>query len=382
MKRILLVALILLAVNTYAQSAKLSFLGDNARIKYEEVTTWLNGLHSFCVDYTFTSYFVYRPDLNNDPDVPVVILDINYCYDGNRRYVSERDDALGIFQEGVFLNEEYIELRSIFRKTPETEQWEYYTWDKPAKAWEFPSPDFAIQSPSWVFGKETTMEHPLLHYLEEGKVSLSNSDGKDVLLVVHPSDYCFEFTFDQEGHVQNLLVYSIWSGLPPEVYSGSVMDTKWLKYAYMYTNYSLVNGYLFPLHVTRTTYSLNDEGKELIEARNNGYMSAQAAELEIRERGLFRESIIDYIDYNKDTLRINEPLEDEVFTIDIPENVRIMKRSEINAANVTESDADKSKWTTGQIITIGIAALISTLVVFGGIFWWYTQTRKIDPVAQ
>ncbi len=382
MKRVLLVALIFSSVNTYAQSDKLVFVDDNARIKYEEVTTWLNGLHSFCVDYTFTSYFVYRPDLNRDPDVPVVIFDVNYCYDGTRRYVSEKEDAAGLLQEGSFLNGEFIELRSFLRKTAETEQWEYYTWDEPSNKWEFPAPDFAMQSPLWVFGKETPMEHPLLHYLEEGTVYFSNSDGKDVLLVVHPSDYCFEFTFDQDGHVQNLLVYSIWSGLPPEAYSGSVMDTKWLKYAYLYTNYILVNDFPFPLNVTHTTYSPNDEGKELIEARNNGYMSAQAAELEIRERGLFRESIIDYIDYKKDTLRINEQLEDEAFKIDIPENVRIMKRSEINAANVTESDADKSKWTTGQIITIGIAALIGTLVVLGGIFWWYTQTRKIDPVTQ
>lgn len=379
MKRILLVGLIFSAVNAYALSEKLSFADDDARIKHKEVVDWLNGLYSFCVDYTFSSYFLYRPDSKRDPNVPVVVFDVNYCYDGNRRYISQKEDAAGLLQEGSFLNDKFIELRSFLRKMPETEQWEYYTWDKPSDKWEFPSPDNAIGSPLWIFGKETPMGHPLLHYLEEGTVSLSNVDGKDVLLVVHPSDYCFEFTFDQDDHVQKLFVYSIWSGLPPEVYSGSVMDTKWFKYSYLYTDYVTVNDYHFPLHCTYTLYSPNDEGKELLKARNAGYMSAQAAELEIRERGLFRESIIDYIDYKKDTLRINEQLEDEVFKIDIPENVRIMKRSEMDGI---ESAVDESKWTTVQIITLVVAASIGTLVVLGIIFWWYRRTRKIDPVAK
>ncbi len=372
------IILFLISLSAVSYSESVLFADDGAKNKYTEVTNWLDSLKTFCVEYMSTRYILYHPDSDKDPSRPASITTVRYCYDGANRFVSELNDETGKWMQGSYLNGKFVEQRSYFRQNGDKEEWQHYTWDTTENSWNFVYPDSAYQSPLRVFGKITSLDEPLLHYLKEGEASLKNENERDILLFKHPSGINFEFSFDQQGYVENLSVYSIWL----DEYDGDITKLRWPKYSYSYLDYVVIHDFLFPLNVTHTTYLVNPEGRELLQARNSGYMGAETAELEIMERGLFTESVVEYIQYDPKTIRINEQFEDEVFMIDIPENVRIMKRSEINAANVTESGADKSKWTTGQIIAIGIATLIGTLVVLGGIFWRYTQTRKIDPVAQ
>ena len=333
---------------------------------HASVLAWSQGLKTYSLSYVVSEWWLYYSGAPVTSDQPR-ISEITLRWDGQNKYAHwQRLDEPGTVYQGSFYDGKCITLSS-FNLDAEDNAPVHVTWDTPETYFAFDIPERSLYAPMFAVGSETFFSPSLAELLSEGESNVIERDGRLVLRHVFQGKRVFEFDFDSQGRVNTVSHYFIYTrDMLAGYYDGDPFDLPNPQDMFEYSDYVLVSGFWFPLSVRHTLYAPGPDAEPLFTAIETGQLDSRTAWIEIQRQGLFTESIFATIQYDPDSLIINEPLDEAAFHIDMPKNVTIMRRvPALAGSHYGVPIQNKPAFT---IVAVGLGVLL-LVAVSGAVVW-------------
>lgn len=364
----IVIALLLVVVAGVVDAADAGqlFVSQDAAPLHASVLEWSQGLETYSLSYVVSEWWFYYSGAPVTMDEPS-ISEITLRWDGQNKYVQWQGSSQpGTVYKGSFYNGKCITLRS-FNLDVEDVAPVHFTWDTPETYWEFSVPDRSLYPPMFAVGSQTFFRPSLAELLSEGESNVIKRDGRMVLRHVFQGKRVFEFDFDSQGRVNTVYHYTVYTrDMLFGYYDGDPFDLPNPQDMFEYSDYVLVSGFWFPLSVRHTLYAPGPDAQPLLSAIEAGQLESRTAWIEIRRQRLFTESIFTTIQYDRNSLIINKPLDEAAFHIDMPENVTIKRRVPAEAGGHYGVPVKKIPTLAIVAAVVGILLLVT---VPGALVW-------------
>ncbi len=358
-----LCSLLCAAILTPALGGPALKVEPEASDKREAVLEWSESLRTFSGDYrrTFINYD------SRDPDVGVPkIMEITYRFDGDRKYLDAYSHDLKNHDRCAFLNGQFTQVLAMDTPPEATITSKHFVKHLDGE-WAPTWPVEMISPPTMAFQQERVVaaDTSLEDFFAQGHTLIVNRDGKNLLVHRNPDFGRIEIVLDPLDRIVELTYLSDWKKeeLAP-FYDGSPLDLHYPSIGWRYHDYENINGVWFPLHVEQIYYTGGPLLSEIMARRNAGELDPYAAEVEIATTVSFMEQGVSTIDYVRDSLRLNEALDDDLFHVEVQGDAL-----ELDTAGVVIVDEIPGSWWSRYWLLLIVVTVAAAALAAGVIYW-------------
>ena len=341
-----------------------------AREKREAVLSWSESLRSFSGSYSRT-FVNYDP---RDPDLHVPKRDdITYRYEGDKKYMDFYSGVLRYHDRCSYVDGRFVQLLVMDAPPPADITSKHFVKYLDG-VWKPNWPEVMICPPTIVFQQyNVDVGRSLTDYFSEGHTLLRSRAGKELLIHRSLGGSRIEIEVDNVNRIRTLLWAVDWKKDDiAAYYDGDPLDLHYPIVAWHYENYEQINGVWFPLRCEHIHYSGGDALNAIMRRRNAGELSPYEAEVIIATTVHFFEQGVATIEYDRDSLIVNQPLDDRMFHIAIPRDAL-----ELDASGVVISRLHPSWWSR-HFSVIVLSAVVLLVCMGGFIAYWLRMRALLD----
>ena len=345
-----------------ARSSATLEVDPEAQEKRDAVLAWSESLHSFSGSYSRT-YVNYDP---RDPDLGVAKRDdIIYRFEGNKKYMDFYSGLLGYHDRCSYVDDKFVQLLIMDTPPPADITSKHFVKYLDG-VWKPNWPEEMICPPTMVFQQDMMhLDMSLTAFFSEGHTLLLDRDGKELLIHRRLGGGRIEVEFDAFNRVSYLLWANDWKkeDIAP-YYGGDPLDLYYPMAAWRYAAYEDINGVSFPLRCEDIYYTGGEALSAIMQRRNAGLIEPYEAEVEIATTVSFTEQGVATIEYDRDSLIVNKPLDASMFQFDIPWDAL-----ELDANGVTIASSPPSWWSSHMTVLV-LACVLLLAIAGGGLACW------------
>lgn len=367
----LLVAM--LAAPVWPETAASLQVSPEAAPLRESLLSWSRSLKSFSGKYTLTQYWYDQPE--HDPETPLV-MQVDYRFDGNNRYMMVAGVPLepsGVLTRFVARYDGKITERSdilrpgrpVVEITVRIDRVDM--WPDPVGPYLTPEMFFEAGCDLWSFDE----------FLSVGSTDLVERNGQRILMHRrYPTDTRrLDIWFDGEGRPESFQHGFGPSGTDDEVralWDGDPFDFFNVTYSIDVGDYRLTNGVQFPAWARKVWWDAKlDDGikRRLIDEQRAGKLTPLEFDVErMLARGPRHEKTVQYFQLDVPSVKVNEPLAEEAFTIEIPAGAHVWRGKDATM------EVHGSPWYRRLLHPVAVGAV--AVGVLGITGWALTSRRR------
>jgi hypothetical protein len=360
-------ALLLCLVNagliTAAWAEPVLVVDPDAREKRDAILAWSESLHSFSGSYT-------RTFINHDPSLPNLGVpdrsDITYRFEGDKKCMDFYSYLLKNHDRCSYVEGHFVQLL-VMDEAPKATVTSNYFVKRLEGEWKPSWPEEMILPPKTAFLQDDIgLNMSLTEFFAAGHTLLDHRDGKEVLVHRDLQGARVEIEMDEFNHVSRILLTTDWQkeDIAP-YYTGDALDLHCPEHAWRYKDYEDINGVSFPMLWEWIFYTGGAARSAIMKRRNAGEIDPYAAEMEIATTVKFVEQCVTTIQYDRASLIINEPLDADMFHVDVPWNALELDNKGVVIADESPTYLKSGPWKLPALLMFLLVLLIAGGVLYG-----------------
>jgi hypothetical protein len=342
---------------------------EEAREKRDAALAWSESLHAFSGAYIRT--FVNLDPRKPDPGV-LQQSDIIYRFEGEKKYLDFYSYELKNHDRCSLVDGDFTQL-FVMESPPEATITSKHFVKYLKNEWKPSWPEEMICPPEYVFQQNIIeWDMSLQEFFAEGHSLQYNREEEGVLIHRRPDGIRVEIKLDTENRISEILWLNDWKEADIEPFTDEEpLDLFFPFSGWHFSSYEKINNIWFPLICEHVFYTGGDHYSSIMQRRNAGEIQPYEAEVEIAMNVQFLEQSIDTIRYDRSSLIINEPLDNDMFEIDVPGDAL-----ELDAGGVVIADEISRAWWQKHFVWVIGAGVVLLCAVAGVVY----QIRMNAPL--